>query len=91
MCSILAGILLYLLDVAFRMAQQAQPVVVSNVSVCKSATLATLHFNADPHTPIKPIQVPLRRVCCSQRLSHKSDMPYPEQHSESGSRTVNAS
>ncbi|CAL5218771.1 g490 [Coccomyxa viridis] len=50
------GILLYLLDMAFRVAQQAQPVVVSNVSVCKSATLATLHFNADPNTPIKPIQ-----------------------------------
>ena len=31
--------------------------VVSNVSVCKSATLATLHFEADPKTPIKPIQV----------------------------------
>ena len=54
------GILLYLLDIAFRLAQQVQPVVVSNVSACKSATLATLHFNADPHTPIKPIQ-----VCCS--------------------------
>ena len=54
-----AGILLYLLDLAFRVAQQAQPVVVSNVSVCKSATLATLHFNADPHTPVKPIQVRL--------------------------------
>ena len=52
-----AGILLYLLDIAFRLAQQVQPVVVSNVSACKSATLATLHFNADPHTPIKPIQV----------------------------------
>ena len=53
----LAGILLYLLDIAFRLAQQVQPVVVSNVSACKSATLATMHFNADPHTPIKPIQV----------------------------------
>ena len=54
-CSV--GILLYLLDIAFRLAQQVQPVVVSNVSACKSATLATMHFNADPHTPIKPIQV----------------------------------
>ena len=43
--------LLYLLDIAFRLAQQVQPVVVSNVSACKSATLATLHFNADPPHP----------------------------------------
>ena len=56
MWRVCSGILLYLLDVAFRMAQQVQPVRISDVSACKSATLATIHFNADPHTPIKPIQ-----------------------------------
>ena len=63
-----AGILLYLLDIAFRVAQQAQPVVISNASACKSATLATLHFNADPHTPIKPIQVPTAKTTLLQKL-----------------------
>ena len=52
-----AGLLLYLLDVAFRCAQQVQPVHVSKVAACKSATLATLHFDTDPFTPIKPVQV----------------------------------
>lgn len=54
-----AGLLLYLLDVTFRMAQQVQPVKISRVQACKSATLATLEFNTDPHTSIKPVQ-----VCC---------------------------
>lgn len=52
-----AGLLLYLLDVTFRMAQQVQPVKVSRVQACRSATLATLEFNTDPHTTIKPVQV----------------------------------
>ena len=51
MLVVLQEILLYLLDIAFRLAQQVQPVVVSNVSACKSATLATMHFNADPPHP----------------------------------------
>jgi hypothetical protein len=51
-----AGLLLYLLDVTFRCAQQAQPVHVTKAQPCRSATLATLHFDADPFTPIKPVQ-----------------------------------
>lgn len=55
-----AGLLLYLLDVTFRCAQQAQPVRITKSQPCKSATLATLHFDADPFTPIKPVQVGAR-------------------------------
>ena len=52
-----AGLLLYLLDVTLRMAQQVQPVKITRVNACPSATLATLEFNTDPYTPVKPVQV----------------------------------
>ncbi|CAL8470322.1 g9864 [Coccomyxa elongata] len=50
------GLLLYLLDVTLRMAQQVQPVRITRVGACPSATLATLEFNTDPYTPVKPVQ-----------------------------------
>lgn len=52
-----AGLLLYLLDVTLRMAQQVQPVRITRVDACPSATLATLEFNTDPYTPVMPVQV----------------------------------
>lgn len=52
-----AGLLLYLLDVTLRMSQQMQPVKIKQVNACPSATLATLEFNTDPYTPVKPVQV----------------------------------
>ncbi len=62
-----AGLLLYLLDVTFRIAQQVQPVRISRVKACKSATLATLEFDTDPYTTIKPVQVGsmIRRRSCA--------------------------
>lgn len=61
-----AGLLLYLLDVTLRMAQQARPVKITGVDACPSATLATLEFNMDPYTPVKPVQVRVRWSCMEQ-------------------------
>ena len=64
-CVLPAGLLLYLLDVTFRCAQQAQPVHVARAQPCRSATLATLHFEADPFTPIKPVQARCPACACA--------------------------
>jgi len=52
-----AGLILYLLDVTFRIAQQAYPVRLRIASVHDESQLATLQFDMDPLTPQDPIQV----------------------------------
>ena len=54
-----AGLILYLLDVTFRIAQQAYPVRLRIASVHDNAQLATLQFDMDPLTPQDPIQASL--------------------------------
>ena len=52
-----AGLILYLLDVTFRLAQLAYPVRLRIASVHDKSQLATLQFDMDPITPQDPIQV----------------------------------
>ena len=54
-----AGLILYLLDVTFRIAQQAYPVRLRVASVHDKAQLATLQYDMDPLTPQDPIQASL--------------------------------
>ena len=54
-----AGLILYLLDVTFRIAQQAYPVRLRVASVHDNSQLATLQFDMDPLTPQDPIQASL--------------------------------
>lgn len=52
-----AGLLLYLLDVQFRMAQRAQPVQLCSVAACSgNERLAALQLHADVHWPMRPVQ-----------------------------------
>ena len=54
MCAALA---LYLLDITFRVAQQAYPVRLQMTSVDSTGQLAQLHIGVDYFTPLHPIQV----------------------------------
>ena len=51
-----AGLILYLLDITFRIAQQAYPVRLRIASVHEKSQLATLQFDMDPLTHQDPIQ-----------------------------------
>ena len=49
--------MLYLLDVTFRIAQQAYPVRLRLADLDPGSQLSMLQFDADPRTPQHPIQV----------------------------------
>ncbi len=53
-----AGVLLYMVDLAFRVLQQAQPVHITRCDASADGSLVTVHFRAGPFTPIHAIQVP---------------------------------
>ena len=52
-----AALALYLLDITFRVAQQAYPVRLQMTSVDSTGQLAQLHIGTDSFTPLHPIQV----------------------------------
>ena len=62
-----AGLILYLLDVTFRIAQQAYPVRLRIASVHNESRLATLQFDMDPLTPQDPIQVDFAELFTTPR------------------------
>ncbi len=51
-----AGVLLYMVDCAFRVLQQAQPVHITRADASADGSLVTVHFHAGPFTPIHAIQ-----------------------------------
>jgi len=51
-----AGVLLYMVDCAFRVLQQAQPVHITRADASADGSLVTVHFRAGPFTPIHAIQ-----------------------------------
>jgi len=55
-----AGLLLYLLDVQFRMAQRAQTVHLCHVTVSSNEHLAAVQLHVDPGCKVQPVQV---RIC----------------------------
>ena len=52
-----AGLLLYLLDVQFRMAQRAQTVQLCHVTVSSNEHLAAVQLRAAPGWKVQPVQV----------------------------------
>ena len=56
-----AGVLLYMVDLAFRVLQQAQPVHITRCDMSVDGSLVTVHFRAGPFTPIHAIQVHTHR------------------------------
>ncbi|KAK9845990.1 hypothetical protein WJX81_007894 [Elliptochloris bilobata] len=52
----LPGVLLYMVDLAFRVLQQAQPIHITRCDMSVDGSLVTVHFRAGPFTPIHAIQ-----------------------------------
>ena len=69
-----AGLILYLLDVTFRIAQQAYPVRLRVASVHDKGQLATLQFDMDPLTPQDPIQASLLYIVASMSCCEPTSM-----------------
>ena len=57
------GLLLYLLDVTFRLAQQSFPVRLHLGSVDASGQLGQIHLRMDPAYPMQPLQVACTDAC----------------------------
>ena len=68
-----AALALYLLDVTFRLAQQAFPVRLHVASVDPTGQLAQLHMAVDAMSPMRPLQVCLPDKCVSELLRSKID------------------
>ena len=61
-----AGVLLYMVDCAFRVLQQAQPVHITRADASADGSLVTVHFHAGPFTPIHAIQArPALEYCAA--------------------------
>ena len=65
---LLTGLILYFMDVAFRIMQQAQCVTLSRSQVAANRSLITLHMPITRFTPIRPVQV-------SQSLCRRHRVP----------------
>ncbi len=60
-----AGVLLYMVDCAFRVLQQAQPVHITRADASADGSLVTVLFHAGPFTPIHAIQArPVLETWC---------------------------